>query len=183
MRAEFQFDNEDESGQQKWAELQGKVKMYLQKNVRSRSRHNTTQQSHAHTHTLERAASACAAGPSFTLVLRFFFFTSSCSCCVVVFVFQGAGNKKFSPAVVSVRTCLLRIVFAHVYPRLDVNVSKHLNHLLKSPFVVHPKTGKVCIPIDHTQADGFDCNTVPVSPTQQQQQQQSKLACKRVSID
>jgi DNA primase catalytic subunit len=44
-----------------------------------------------------------------------------------------------------------------------VNVSKHLNHLLKSPFVVHPKTGKVCVPIDPAQADGFDCNAVPVS--------------------
>jgi len=52
------------------------------------------------------------------------------------------------------------IVFAYTYPRLDVEVSKKMNHLLKAPFCVHPKTGKVCVPINPQRAWEFDPDTV-----------------------
>lgn len=53
------------------------------------------------------------------------------------------------------------LVLTYCYPRLDANVSKSQNHLLKAPFCVHPKTGRVCIPIDPSLADDFDPFEVP----------------------
>ena len=68
-----------------------------------------------------------------------------------------------------------------MYPRFDAAVSRGFNHLLKSPFVVthsihlitfetklnlclikvHPKTGRVCVPIDPTRATEFNPLDVP----------------------
>eukprot|EP00437_Effrenium_voratum_P011905 CAMPEP_0181449956 /NCGR_PEP_ID=MMETSP1110-20121109/27929_1 /TAXON_ID=174948 /ORGANISM="Symbiodinium sp., Strain CCMP421" /LENGTH=435 /DNA_ID=CAMNT_0023574165 /DNA_START=45 /DNA_END=1352 /DNA_ORIENTATION=- len=53
------------------------------------------------------------------------------------------------------------VMIQFAYPRLDIGVSKQMNHLLKSPFVVHPKTGRVCVPIDPDRLDDFDPAKVP----------------------
>ncbi|KAG5836038.1 hypothetical protein ANANG_G00250370 [Anguilla anguilla] len=53
------------------------------------------------------------------------------------------------------------IMLQYCYPRLDVNVSKGVNHLLKSPFSVHPKTGRISVPIDLRELDKFDPFDVP----------------------
>lgn len=53
------------------------------------------------------------------------------------------------------------IMLQYCFPRLDINVSKGINHLLKSPFSVHPNTGRISVPIDLQKVDQFDPFTVP----------------------
>lgn len=40
-----------------------------------------------------------------------------------------------------------------------------MNHLLKSPWCVHPKTGRVCVPVNPETAANFDPSTTPTLRT------------------
>ena len=61
----------------------------------------------------------------------------------------------------ALRDAKIDILLEYTYPRLDAEVSKKLNHLLKSPFCVHPGTGRICVPIDTRLLDEFDPLAVP----------------------
>ncbi|GJJ14891.1 hypothetical protein Clacol_009160 [Clathrus columnatus] len=53
------------------------------------------------------------------------------------------------------------IILEFMYPRLDSEVTKHRNHLLKAPFCVHPNTGRVCVPVEPEHVFDFDPEKVP----------------------
>uniref|UniRef100_A0A8D3D351 DNA primase n=1 Tax=Scophthalmus maximus TaxID=52904 RepID=A0A8D3D351_SCOMX len=84
----------------------------------------------------------------------------------ILFLFQCCiyeGNKACSRAVGNSKGQHFEkeIMLQYCYPRLDVNVSKGVNHLLKSPFSVHPKTGRISVPMDLEELDTFDPLAVP----------------------
>jgi DNA primase small subunit len=66
-------------------------------------------------------------------------------------------NKNFNRGDLCIKDFKLNIL----YPRLDINVSKHINHLLKSPFCIHPKTGMVSVPLRETDIINFTMEKIP----------------------
>lgn len=79
------------------------------------------------------------------------------------FVRYANSMRTTAPSVWSrkLRNIIEEIQLGTMYPRLDINVTKGFNHLLKAPFCIHPATGKVCVPFNVGIAAKFDPTTVP----------------------
>mmetsp|Transcript_41469 Transcript_41469/g.107438 ORF Transcript_41469/g.107438 Transcript_41469/m.107438 type:complete len:404 (-) Transcript_41469:162-1373(-) len=56
---------------------------------------------------------------------------------------------------------LIEIVYTYTYPRLDANVTRQMNHLLKAPFCVHPKSERLCVILDPSKLSSFNPDEVP----------------------
>ena len=78
---------------------------------------------------------------------------------------EAMAKKRKLREATELQLFIRRIVFLNTYARIDIGVSKHRNHLLKSPFVVHPKTGKICVVFDPEEVESFDPNDVPTVRT------------------
>ena len=68
-------------------------------------------------------------------------------------------NKKNQSNLVDL--CIKDFKLNILYPRLDINVSTHINHLLKSPFCIHPKTGLVAVPLSDNDIVNFKIDDIP----------------------
>lgn len=69
--------------------------------------------------------------------------------------------EKFRTNRSKINYFIQEVKLQHCFPRLDANVTKGFNHLLKLPFCIHPKTGNLCVPIDIERIDHFDLDQVP----------------------
>jgi DNA primase small subunit len=73
-------------------------------------------------------------------------------------IYFNWNDRRFK---VPMKHAMEDIILQYTYPRIDAEVSKHRNHLLKAPFCVHPRTGRICVPVDPETIDEFDPELVP----------------------
>lgn len=59
------------------------------------------------------------------------------------------------PNAVTYKFLLQEIVVQYLFPRMDIEVSKQFNHLLKCPFSLHPDTGNLALVIDPNNLGSF----------------------------
>lgn len=57
--------------------------------------------------------------------------------------------------------CLNEFMMLILYPRLDGNVTRQFNHLLKGPFCVHPETGYISVPLSIELMEKFSLDKIP----------------------
>lgn len=74
---------------------------------------------------------------------------------------QLKTRSLLQPPVPECKNFLKAFVLLYAYPRLDVNVSTGINHLLKSPFCIHPSTGNVAVPVNPKTIERFKISDVP----------------------
>ena len=70
-------------------------------------------------------------------------------------------NDKTGSFKETLELCINDFKLNILYPRLDINVSTHINHLLKSPFCIHPKTGLVAVPLSEEDIMKFKIDNIP----------------------
>ncbi|XP_047510158.1 DNA primase small subunit [Pieris napi] len=73
--------------------------------------------------------------------------------------------KQNSNAMRKIKYLVEELKIQYCYPRLDAHVTKGFNHLLKSPFSIHPKTGKVSIVFKPENAKNMKLNDIPTIHT------------------
>ena len=66
------------------------------------------------------------------------------------------SKKKFQE-----KSMYKKLILTFTFPRLDSNVTIGLNHLLKTPFSIHPGTGLISVPIPYHLYDSFPNEWVP----------------------